>query len=394
MWDEKRFGPEINLYMKYLKNYAVFEGGSSYKFGFKVPTSQAEVDVINSYPEMDKLREVCKTGRSYTNVGYRYNQRSGSVEIDCGLRYGFKLTKNGTIYYGGLTIGPSTNYVFNDWHSITDYITIYAISKYIAFNANQLDKFVFDGKQIPVSTFSKITKSPFKDVVIEIANKYNPGLANELVTKREKEISQYITDTEKILQTQPYKYLSGIFGISVDENSRRGPECIRFNQDKFSPFGIFDSFIKSKTEGRYFRYYGLEICLGAEDYKIKTERGLERLVFNELKNFINSNQKSLEREAMRNPDLVPISHLIRNMITAIFSNNQTEADAEVESMMIDALEKLKLSSPINFSNIIQSIKSQGTFGNVLKHFEKDSEIVKGGSMLRKFNIFDDSEEDQ
>lgn len=373
--------------MKHLKNYAVFEGGSSYKFGFKVPTSQAEVDVINSYPEMDKLREVCKAGN---NFGYRYNQRSGSVEINCGLNYDFKLTKNGTIYYGGITIGPSTNYVFNDWHSITDYITIYSISKFLDFNANQLDKFVFDGKQIPPSTFNKIIKSPFKDAVIEMANKYNPGLANELVSKREKEISQYITDTQKILQTQPYKYLSKIFGFSVDENVKAGPGCIRIIQDKISPFGVFDSFIKSKTEGKLFRYYVLDICLGAEHFKIKTERGLERLVFRELKNFINYNQEMLERVTKENYDLVPILQVIRNMITAIFSSDQSEA--EVESMMIDALEKLKLSSPIDFSNIIQSIKTQGIFGNVLKHFEKDSEIVRGGSLLRKFNIFDDSED--
>lgn len=371
--------------MKFLKDFALFEGGSSYRSSVALPKSQAEAAVINNYPEMKNLLQVCSKFRGWKHVwGYNYNSRSGTIEFDSPLRYDFKFTKSGSIYYGGIVIGPSTNFVFNDWHSLTDFVTVYVISKAQGFKVSSLDKFVFDGTQIPSSTFKKIMESPFKDDVIALANKYNPGVVAELLSKKEKEVAEYIVDTEKILETPTYAFFSDIFGIQFQiDNSK---QCLKWNFETITPYGIFDDLLEDAYNGSWWlRPSSGKICLGPEYEKIKTFRGLDGLVRRLMTEVILEDRHYLERSI----EDQGLFFTIKTMTDTLLSGEIRSDDQD--ALIIDTLEKLKLKKPISFSSVIESVKNTGRFPNVVKHFEKDEELVKGASLLRKFNIFDDTE---
>ena len=105
--------------MKHLQRFSLFEGSlSSYRYTFTLPKTQQELDVINNSPEMKnykKMESIIRPSiinKYYAIPGFTFN-KNGALILPSPGRYEFKITPNGTIYYGGIQIGPSARYSFN-----------------------------------------------------------------------------------------------------------------------------------------------------------------------------------------------------------------------------------------------------------------------------------------
>ena len=147
--------------MKHLKTFSLFEGNkSNYRHTLNLPKTQGELDVINNSPEMKDYIKICESSQlpfKDVHPGFTFN-RSGALFLRS-PKYDFKITPSGTIYYGGVQIGPSSNYSFNTIFEILDFLTIYNFSREYGISVNALDKFVFDGNYPGDKAFSNISKA-------------------------------------------------------------------------------------------------------------------------------------------------------------------------------------------------------------------------------------------
>ena len=379
--------------MKHLQIFSLFEGSlSSYRYTFTLPKTQQEIDVINNSPEMANYIEIAKALSRYpiyskTFPGFSFN-RNGALVLNTPVGYDFKITPNGTIYYGGIQIGPSSKHSFNSVTEMLDFLSIYNVGRAYGFRINDLDKFIFDGTYPGDIIFNKLLKSSIMDEVIKIAKKYNsPDLIDSIIAKKNTSIESYVRDASLILNTEIYKYLSDIYNFT-DVNI--ADECLTFKAGYLSPFGLFDAFLEDKP---YLRSHS--VCLGINgDIRVKTLRGLEKSIVPNLIELISR----LDRYPLRNEpgagDFLSVNDEMKN---AIIASAKSEYTLNVSSSMIDniidILEKIRSNSPLKFAKIINIFKSKQMFKDVVDHFASDSEIIKGGGLLGKFGITDDEEDD-
>lgn len=119
----------------------------------KFPSTQDELDIINSYPEMsiaaDFLRERDRL--------FVFGPKKTYIELPFGWH--IKFNKNGKVYYGTLDITKTINNIekIKDWHDLIEFFIIYIISKnHTGANIKSLTNFVYYGKPIDFWTFIRM----------------------------------------------------------------------------------------------------------------------------------------------------------------------------------------------------------------------------------------------
>jgi hypothetical protein len=377
--------------MKHLQNFALFEGSlSSYRYTFQIPTTQAELDEINNSPEMSNYNSLNSQGSVFSRVNnvFRFNKAKGLV-LDTQGRYDFKISRNGTVYYGGIQIGPSCRFVFNTLTQFIDFLSIYYLSRINGLNVNFLDKFVFDGINPGDSVFNKITKNKgLFDKIIGIAKKYNPSdVIDAIVSKKESDIGTYINDPNLVTSTDSYKFLDSVYGFHEEQTN---DQCLSFRNKYFTPFGLFDEFIDENS----FIWGNLHrVCVGvSSDIRVKTYKALQNRVYKQLADDVNIFNKNIIKDT--SPEIsATIKSFNKAVLDQLESGGTDFNSSSLEPKMIDVLERIKNESPINFSRIINTLKSRNFLPNVVNHFTKDADIIKGGGLLGKFGITDDEDED-
>ncbi len=373
--------------MKHLQNFALFEGSlSTYRYTFQLPTTQAELDEVNNSPEMANYNSLSSTRFTGGNNRFSFNRAKGLVLG--AYNYDFKISRNGTVYYGGIQIGPSCRFVFNTLTQFIDFLSIYYISKVHGLNVNALDKFVFDGINPGNNVFDKITKDKvIFDKIIDIAKKYNPSdVIDAIVSKKESEIGTYINDPNLVTSTDSYKFLDAVYGFHESEINGK---CLSFRNKYFTPFGLFDDFI---NEGAW-RWANLHrVCVGVStDIQVKTYKALQNKVYKQLSHDVNRFGENIIKDI--NPEISATIKSFNKAVLDQLESGETDFNSSsIEPKMIEVLERIKNESPINFSRTINTLKSRNFLPNVVNHFAKDADIIKGGGLLGKFGITDEDED--
>jgi hypothetical protein len=370
--------------MKHLKTFSLFEGNkSNYRHTLNLPKTQEELDVINNSPEMKDYIKIC--GFSTPFYGFTFN-KNGALILPTSGRYEFKIVPSGTIYYGGVQIGPSSNYSFNTIFEILDFLTIYNFSREYGISVNALDKFVFDGNYPGDKAFSNISKANTFDVVVKIAKKYNPSdLIDSVIDKKNASVATYLTDPSLILNTESYKFLSNVYNFKIENINEK---CLYFRPEYLSPFGLFDDFIKETSASRR----NSMVCLGLNgDIRVKTLKGLD----NQFRKYLIDNILSLNEapkiDDPEAPEMLSINKQIKNAIIESLKGESLDLSASSFNILIDVIEKIRISSPLKFSKIINTLKGNKLFSNVVDHFASDSDIIKVGGLLGRFGITDDED---
>ncbi len=373
--------------MKHLQNFALFESSlPPYRSTFQIPTTQAELDKVNNSPEMANYNSLNSPGSAFSRVnnGFRFNKAKGLV-LDTQGRYDFKISRNGTVYYGGIQIGPSCRFVFNTLTQFIDFLSIYYLSRINDLNVNFLDKFVFDGVNPGDSVFNKITKNKgFFDKIIGIAKKYNPSdVIDAIVSKKESDIGTYINDPNLVTSTDSYKFLDSVYGFYEEQTN---DQCLSFRNKYFTPFGLFDNFIR---EGILRGASLHRVCVGSSaDIRVKTYKALQNRVKKQLVNDVNRFNTYIIGDI--NPGIsATIKAFNKAVLDQLESGGTDFNSSSLEPKMIDVLERIKNESPISFSTVLNTLKSRNLFPNVVNHFASDSDIVRGGSLLTKFGFTDE-----
>jgi len=411
--------------MKHLKSFALFE---SKTHSLVLPKNQKEIDELKKMPSYQRIAS------TFTRSSGMGIKRGGTLEI-YGPSYNFKITTGGVFYYGGYQVGPQ-NVKLDTWDKVFDYVYIYflANNKIRNVKSSELENFVFRGI-INVNTYSKIKGSEYYEKILEISRKYNGSLTDEVLSKTIGEASKYISDPLAILETSSYKFFDEVFHFEY-EITDHDPHQLKVTLGNVTPFGIFN-----KGEGLYIRntfYISLEGSSqpGTAKTKVKTYKGLDKAVFNEIKELSNQKVstwrmdavaiiktetslkifkdivKSYEALGSSNIDTSEIMENTKDSILNILENWEytkiesffetiksllddkelgsfgneylnTKCKSKIDSMLSD----LKNNDPIEYSRIMKEWGDDSVFSDLLKDVaERDSDIIKGGSMLRRFGF--------
>jgi len=286
--------------MKHLHTFNVFEGmifestGSYFRFSAPLPKTQAELDVINGYPEFETMRQILSIRSKSDNWVYRTGpiefsfKKGGGLSLPYVISYGLSLTRNGAIQYGGYAVGPSTNFRIQDWHQLIDFMSLYIISKSLSgVNISHIDKFVFDGKPPSINLLKSLDQYGYLEIITKMAKKYNDttSIDASLLSAKQKS-DTFITDTGLIEKTEIFKWLAPIFGITRGDKENSG--CVTFITEFKSPYGILDPIMRI-----YSRAFN--ICLegrGPRVIRVKTLKRLENAVNGYLEKNIGNGQQS------------------------------------------------------------------------------------------------------
>ena len=277
--------------MRHLSNFNSFLGNISESIGahLPMPTTQAEVDEINSYPEFETLRKIVTVARKNNGMhkswpGFHLKTRGGLELSSNPTRYSIVLTKNGTLMYGSYPVGPSTVFRIRNWHHLIDFISLYIISKTSGrINISQIDRFVFDGKPLAPSTLKNLKDHGYVQIIGEIAKRYNdPEVVDASLSAVDKKASSYISDIDLIEKTPAFQWFDSVFGLVKDSQEDDQKNCLNLRTKFRSPYAMFD-----KITGRSSYPYYVNICLGPTGtIRVKTIKGLEDAVKKYLKELV------------------------------------------------------------------------------------------------------------
>ena len=416
--------------MKHLKYFDLFESKSH---NLVLPKNNEELEKLEKMPSFQNIKYLLTHSWAYDAKRIRII-RGGSIEI-IGPSYNFRITTGGVFYYGGYPVGPQ-NVKLDTWDKVFDYVYIYflANNKIRNVKSSELENFVFSAI-INVNTYSKIKASEYYEKILEISRKYNGSLTDEVLSKTIGESSKYISDPLAILETPSYKFFDNVFHFEY-EITPHDPHQLKVTFGNATPFGIFN-----KGEGLSMPdtfYVPLEGSNqpGNAKTRVKTMKGLDKAVFNKIKQvsergiytwrmdpvtkikaetavkIFKEIIKSYEEGGSSNTDKSEIIENTKNSILNVLENWEysniggffetvkalltdehlapfvneylnTKCKSKIDSMLSD----LKNNDPMEYSRIMKEWVNDTVFGDLLKDVaERDSDIIKGGSMLRRFGF--------
>jgi len=425
--------------MRHLKYFALFE---SKTHDLVLPKNEEELEKLSKMPSFQNIKSLVIrpswTRNDSKNLGMRII-RGGSIEID-GPSYNFKITVGGVFYYGAYQVGPQ-NVKLDTWDKVFDYVYIYFVANTNTnVKSSELEDFVFRAI-INDNTYSKIKGSEYYQKILELSRKYNGSLADEAISKASEESSKYISDPLVILETPSYKFFDNIFHFKY-EIVDHDPHQLKVTFGNVTPYGIF-----KKGEGLYIRDT-FSIALegsrqpGYARTRVKTMGGLDKSVFKEIKQLANQQInswrmdpvsiikwetsfkvfkaliKSYEESGSSNIDKGEIIENSKDSILKVLQNWEysnivgffktvkvllddkdlrsfgneylnTNCKSKINIMLSD----FKNNDPIEYSRIMKEWVNDTVFGDLLKDVaEMDSDIIKGGSMMRRFGFSNDNDD--
>ena len=411
--------------MKHIKTFALFE---SKTHNLELPANENELGKLKQMPSFINLQSLIS--RMGINI-----IRGGSIRID-GPTYDFKITKNGSFYYGGYQVGPM-NIKLDTWDKVFDYVYIYYLANVLSrgVKSSELENFVFSGI-ISSNTYNKIKDNKFYQNVLELSRKYNGDLADQAVAKAMAESDKYISDPMKVLETPSYKFFDSILGFSPSISANDPYELV-VTLKNVTPLGIFN-----KGEGLYLSDRISIILEGSHEVstfksRVKTFKGLDKAFFNKIKELSGQNTKrwrmdeisiiktniaiqilkdiiaSYESGDSYTPDpldmvKVKILEVLNNWdynkieeffktISELLNDEDLRVIAEEyansesgKSKMRKMLLDLKNNNVLDYAKVGKEWGNNPIFGRVFSDIMRDdANIIKGGSMMRRFGFGDD-----
>jgi len=414
--------------MKHLKTFALFE---SKTHSLELPTNENELGKLKQMPSFRNLQSLISRMVIGINI-----IRGGSIRID-GPTYDFKITKNGSFYYGGYQVGPM-NIKLDTWDKVFDYVYIYYLANLHLLKgvkSSELENFVFSGI-ISSNTYNKIKGNKFYQNVLELSRKYNGDLADQAVAKAMAESDKYISDPMKVLETPSYKFFDSILGFSPS-TSANDPYELVITLKNVTPLGIFN-----KGEGLYLSDRISIILEGSPEVstfktRVKTFKGLDKAFLNRIKELSGQNTKRWRMEeisiikanaAMQilkdiiasyesgdsyTPDplnvvkakiLEVLNNWDYNKIEEFFKTvsellgdkdlrviveeyaNSESGKSKMRKMLLD----LKNNNVLDYAKVGKEWGNNPIFAEVFSDIMRDdANIIKGGSMMRRFGFGDD-----
>lgn len=418
--------------MKYLKSFSLFE---SKTHSLVLPKNQSELDDLEKSPGFQRL----KTIKGYQKTGCELvMMRNGGVEILSPVRYNFKVSPAGTFYYGGIKVGPKYDTNLDTWDKLFDYVCLYFLGTGLnIISTDLLENFVFHGV-IKSSTYSRIRNSKYYELILDLARKYLGQSADEAINKASNELDTYISDPLKILETPSYKFFDTIFDFDSHIPSDNPYELI-VNLKNVTPLGVFN-----KGEGLFMNskiHITLEGDAGVSTFKtsVKTLKGLDKAFFNKIKELSEQGiQKwrmdeisifktnvviKILQDIMRSYEsgesfTAEVYDIIKDKILTILNNwdyikieNFFETiismlddkylkdiaekyfnSEEGKNRMIEMLLDLKNNNLLLYTKVAKELSNSPIFSERFKDLlNRDSAVIKGGSMLRRFISKDDND---
>ena len=419
--------------MKHLKYFSLFE---SKTHNLPLPKSQSELDALEKSPGFERL----KTLEGYRRTGCELViMRNGGVEILSPLNYNFKVSPTGNFYYGGLQVGPKHGTNLDTWDKLFDYVYLYFLGTGLNIaTSDSLENFVFHGV-INYSLYSRIKDNKHFESILEMARKYVGASADEAIDKATVELSMYINDPTKVLETTVYKFFDKIFGF----NPEIGEGSIKINLENETPFGLFkneDLILPSSMGSSISMSFPGSPGPLKWKVKVKTMNGLNKSLLNEIIGNYEGSRLDLESSWFRNRagDLsVAISDILlkffkmcidrytegkdisnlnsqEDLIRYCFYNWEGDNESYIRCLVaiintgkfnsvakelaysqktIDVLNSLKSEDSFVYSKVMREIEDVPFIKDSAKDlYNSDSGIIKGGSMLRRFRLGEDDED--
>ena len=418
----------INNTMKHLKSFSLFE---SKTHTLALPKNQSELDTLKESPGFDILRDFDSgRGKGCELV----MTRNGGVEILSPVSYNFKVSPAGTFYYGALKVGPKyTN--LDTWDKLFDYVYLYFLGTGLSIiSTDLLENFVFHGV-IKSSTYSRIRNSKYYESILDLARKYLGQSADEAVDKASNELDAYISDPLQIIETPSYKFFDGIFdfesSVSPDD-----PYRLIVKLKNVTPFGIFNEgeglFLDSQID---ITLEGSPI-VGTFKTSVKTFKGLDKAFLNKIKELAKQNLSTWRMDEISVIKAKASIELLQDIIASyesygssentnidisdkilsilnnwdynkidiffktvnsllddndlkVFANeyvNSEEGKSKMREMLLD----LKNNNVLDYAKVGKEWGNNPIFAGVFNDIMRDdANIIKGGSMLRRFGFGDD-----
>ena len=412
--------------MKHLKSFALFE---SKTHNLELPVNENELGKLKQMPSFINLQSLIS--RMGINI-----IRGGSIRID-GPTYDFKITKNGSFYYGGYQVGPM-NIKLDTWDKVFDYVYIYYLANLHLLKgvkSSELENLVFSGI-ISSNTYNKIKGDKFYQNVLKLSRKYNGDLADQAVAKAMAESDKYISDPMKVLETPSYKFFDSILGFSPSISANDPYELV-ITLKNVTPLGIFN-----KGEGLYLSDRISIILEGSHEVstfksRVKTFKGLDKAFFNKIKELSRQNTKRWRMEEISiiktdtaiqilkdiiasyesGDSYIPDPlNLVKAKILEVLNNwdynkieeffktvsellgdkdlrviveeytNSESGKSKMRKMLLD----LKNNNVLDYAKVGKELGNNPIFAEVFSDIMRDdANIIKGGSMMRRFGFGDD-----
>ena len=414
--------------MNHLKTFALFE---SKTHNLELPKNEDELGKLKRMPSFRNLQSLIPRMVIGLNI-----IRGGSIRID-GPSYDFKITKNGVFYYGGYQVGPQ-NAKLDTWDKVFDYVYIYYLANALSrgVKSSEFEDFVFRGI-ISSNTYNKIKGNKFYQNVLELSRKYNGDLADQAVAKAMVELDQYISDPMKVLETPSYKFFDSIldFSPSISDND---PYKLLVTLKNVTPLGIFN-----KGEGLYLDDSITITLEGSSEVstfksRVKTFKGLDKAFLNKIKEL---SEKNISKWKMDEISVIKANaaiqilkdiiasyesgdsytpdplNMVKGEILEVLNNwdyNKIEKFFEVvsellgdkdlrvivdeyinsesgKSKMREMLLDLKNNNVLDYAKVSKELSNNPIFADVFSDMMRDdSNIIKGGSMMRRFGFGDNN----
>lgn len=414
--------------MNHLKTFALFE---SKTHNLELPKNEDELGKLKRMPSFRNLQSLIPRMVIGLNI-----IRGGSIRID-GPSYDFKITKNGGFYYGGYQVGPQ-NAKLDTWDKVFDYVYIYYLANALSrgVKSSEFEDFVFRGI-ISSNTYNKIKGNKFYQNVLELSRKYNGDLADQAVAKAMVELDQYISDPMKVLETPSYKFFDSIldFSPSISDND---PYKLLVTLKNVTPLGIFN-----KGEGLYLDDSITITLEGSSEVstfksRVKTFKGLDKAFLNKIKEL---SEKNISKWKMDEISVIKANaaiqilkniiasyesgdsytldplNMVKGEILEVLNNwdyNKIEKFFEVvsellgdkdlrvivdeyinsesgKSKMQEMLLDLKNNNVLDYAKVSKELSNNPIFADVFSDMMRDdSNIIKGGSMMRRFGFGDNN----
>ena len=414
--------------MNHLKTFALFE---SKTHNLELPKNEDELLKLQRMPSFRNLQSLIPRMVIGLNI-----IRGGSIRID-GPSYDFKITKNGVFYYGGYQVGPQ-NAKLDTWDKVFDYVYIYYLANALSrgVKSSEFEDFVFRGI-ISSNTYNKIKGNKFYQNVLELSRKYNGDLADQAVAKAMAELDKYISDPMKVLETPSYKFFDSIldFSPSISDND---PYKLLVTLKNVTPLGIFN-----KGEGLYLDDSITITLEGSSEVstfksRVKTFKGLDKAFLNKIKEL---SEKNISKWKMDEISVIKANaaiqilkniiasyesgdsytldplNMVKGEIIEVLNNwdyNKIEKFFEVvsellgdkdlrvivdeyinsesgKSKMREMLLDLKNNNVLDYAKVSKELSNNPIFADVFSDMMRDdSNIIKGGSMMRRFGFGDNN----
>lgn len=430
--------------MNHLKTFALFE---SKTHNLELPKDQSELDTLSESPGFSILKNFRRD--LITGGGCKLVlMRNGGVEIIAPLNYNFRISPSGTFYYGGIKVGPKYNTNLDTWDKLFDYVYLYFLGTGLSVaSSDTLENFVFHGV-INSSLYSRIRSSKYYESILDMSRKYLGVSADEAVDKAADESLTYITDPLKLLETPSYKFFNKVF----DFDPEFGKSIVKIKMNNKTPFGLLknlDLKLPNYLGANIVVNFPGSTVSSSQQVRVKSMKGLDK---NFLKQITNQYEKSLDQiensryssYINRADDLsINLSYVLLKLfsrcidvynegkdITDVENERKNITDVEIIDTIRDVFYNWKKSNEsyigslvaiintgefnsvakeISYSqktiDIINSLKSEGDtikYSKIMKEignvefikdaisdiYSKDKNIIKGGSMMRRFGFGD------